>query len=459
MARANRLILFTAALLVIAAAAFLLIRRQAKPPIRVGILHSRSGTMAISEEPVVRATLLAIDDLNARGGLLGRRIVPVVVDGRSDWPTFATEAERLIVKENVSVIFGCWTSASRKMVRPVVERLGHLLFYPVQYEGLETSPNIVYTGAAPNQQIIPAVKWSFEHIGRRFFLVGSDYVFPRVANEIIRDHVKALRGEVVAEDYILLGSHDVDAVVRHIVESKPDVIFNTINGDSNIAFFKALRAAGITPDKIPTVSFSISENELKDMAEVTTAGDYAVWNYFQSVEGTWNRDFVARFRRKYGPQQTTSDPMEAAYFGVHLWAQAVEDAETDSVREVREAIKRQSLHAPEGVVYVDPENLHTWKTVRIGRINAKGQFDLVWSSGRPVRPVPFPIFRSREEWLEDLEALRRGWGGSWSNSGATPHPASGHPLPAARGDGRAEILLPRRAGEKVAAGRMRGAHS
>jgi len=391
-----------------------------KPAIRVGVLHSQSGTMAISEGPVVRATLLAIDEINAAGGLLGRRIEPIVVDGRSDPQTFAREARRLIVGENVSVIFGCWTSASRKMVKPEVEKLGHLLFYPVQYEGLESSPNIVYTGAAPNQQIIPAVKWSFDKIGRRFFLVGSDYVFPHVANMIIRDHVNALRGEVVGEEYILLGSNDVDAIVRKIVVTRPDVILNTINGDSNVAFFRALRAAGISPHQIPTVSFSIGESELKTMPGLPMTGDYAVWNYFQAVEGDANRDFVRGYRTKYGPANTTSDPMEAAYFGVHLWAQAVIDAETDDVASVREAIKRQSWNAPEGVVYVDPENRHTWKTVRIGRVNDRGMFDIVWSSGRPVRPVPFPIFRTREAWERQLQSLHRRWGGSWANPGTQP---------------------------------------
>lgn len=388
-----------------------------KPPIRVGILHSQSGTMAMSEAAVIQSTLLAIDDINANGGLLGRRIEPIVVDGRSDPATFAEQAHKLIVDQQVKVIFGCWTSASRKMVKPVVEQFQHLLFYPVQYEGLESSPNIVYTGAAPNQQIIPAVKWSFEKIGRRFFLVGSDYVFPRVANAIIRDHVKALRGEIVGEEYLLLGSHDVEGIVRKIDETRPDVILNTINGDSNVAFFRALRAAKITPRVIPTVSFSITENELKGMSGVLMAGDYAVWNYFQSVKGDSNRDFVARFRAQYGSSSTTSDPMEAAWFGVHLWAQAVADAETDAVNEVRETIKRQSAQAPEGVVSIDPENLHTWKTVRIGRINSEGQFDIVWSSGRPVRPVPFPMFRTREAWEAQLASLYQGWGEQWSNPG------------------------------------------
>ncbi|HVT42918.1 MAG TPA: urea ABC transporter substrate-binding protein [Thermoanaerobaculia bacterium] len=412
----NALLAVTMVLIVAGIVSYLLPRFREKAPIRVGILHSLSGTMAISETSVVDATVLAIEEINDRGGLLGRRIEPIVVDGRSDSATFAKEARALIVDEKVSVIFGCWTSACRKTVKPIVEQFRHLLFYPVQYEGLESSRHIVYTGAAPNQQIIPAVKWSFETIGTKFFLVGSDYVFPRVANQIIRDQVRALRGEILGEEYILLGSDDVEPIVRKIVETRPDAILNTINGDSNIAFFRQLRAAGITPDRIPTVSFSITENELQGMDLLSMRGDYASWNYFQSLEGEANAAFLDRFRRRYGAGRTTSDPMEAAYFGVHLWAQAVADAETDEVGTVREMIRRQSWGAPEGVVYIDPENLHTWKTVRIGRIDEKGQFDIVWTSGRPVRPVPFPIFRSTDEWLEFLEGLRREWGG-WVNPG------------------------------------------
>ena len=226
----------------------------------MGVLHSLSGTMAISEKSVVDATLLAIGEINEQGGLLGRKIEPVVADGKSDWPTFASEAERLIAQEEVSTVFGCWTSASRKTVKPVFEKHDHLLFYPVQYEGLEACPNIVYTGAAPNQQIIPAVRWCFEHLGRKFFLVGSDYVFPRTANEIIRDQLRSLHGEIVGEQYILLGSEDVQDAVQSIVAAKPDVILNTINGDTNVAFFRELRAAGITPEKIPTMSFSIADD-------------------------------------------------------------------------------------------------------------------------------------------------------------------------------------------------------
>jgi urea transport system substrate-binding protein len=383
----------------------------------VGILHSLTGTMAISETSVAEATAMAIEEINQQGGLLGRKIEAIVVDGRSDWPTFAREAERLITEEKVSVIFGCWTSACRKTVKPVLEKYNHLLFYPVQYEGLEQSPNIVYTGATANQQLIPAVKWCFDHLGRKFFLVGSDYVFPRTANAIIKDQIAALRGEVVGEDYIRLGSRDVKEAVRKISQLRPDVILNTINGDTNVAFFRELRAAGITPKEVPTMSFSVAEDELHILGASEMAGDYASWNYFQSIAGDANAAFVKNFKRKYGQQRVTDDPMEAGYFGVYLWAQAVTDVNSANVRAVRQAIKHQSFNAPEGLVYIDGENQHTWKTVRIGKIRKDGQFEIVWTSDRPVRPVPYPIFRLSTEWQLFLQSLYDGWGGHWANPG------------------------------------------
>jgi len=415
----KRAALITTALLAAGAVAYLtwcrpLTTALHRQPIRVGVLHSLTGTMAISETSVADATLLAIEEINAAHGVLGRRLEPVVVDGKSDWPTFAKAAEQLIAGERVSVIFGCWTSASRKTVKPVFEKHDHLLFYPVQYEGMEQSPNIIYTGAAPNQQIIPAVKWCLDHLGRRFFLVASDYVFPRAANAIIRDQVTALRGQIVGEEYISLGSHEVGRAVRGIVAKRPDVILNTINGDSNVAFFKALREAGITPDKIPTMSFSIAEDELRTMGARDMAGDYACWNYFQSIDTPENRQFVASFQAKYGATRPTDDPMEAAYFGVRLWAQAAEEAGTDEVRAVRAVLPDQSLLAPEGLVYVDAENHHTWKTVRIGQIRRDGQFTVVWSSQSAIRPVPYPIYRSPSQWEAFLQGLCEGWGGRWA---------------------------------------------
>ncbi len=385
--------------------------------IKVGILHSLTGTMAISEKSVVDATLLAMEEINQQGGILGKKIQPVVVDGKSNWTTFATEAKRLITEEKVVTIFGCWTSASRRTVKPVFEKYNHLLIYPVQYEGLEDSPNIVYTGAAPNQQIIPAVKWSLDNLGKQVFLVGSDYVFPRTANAIIKDQITALHGEILGEEYLLLGSNNVERIVEKIVSTQPKVILNTINGDSNIAFFKALRKAGITPHQIPTISFSIAEQELKSLPSEDVVGDYAVWNYFQNIDDVNNHKFIHNFQKKYGNNRVTSDPMEAAYFGVYLWAQAVKDAGEDNVNVIRQNIKDQSFKAPEGIVYIDSSNQHTWKTVRVGKIKADGQFEIVWSSDKPIRPIPYPISRSRAKWDIFLNELYQGWNHNWANPG------------------------------------------
>lgn len=395
-------------------------------PIKVGVLHSLTGTMAISERSVAAATQLAIDELNAEGGVLGRRVEAVLRDGASDWANFARQAESLIVDEHVDAVFGCWTSASRKTVKPVFERHDHLLFYPVQYEGLERSPNIVYTGAAPNQQIIPAVKWALDKLGRRVFLVGSDYVFPQAAHAIIKDQLRSLQGEVLGEYYIPLGGTEVEAAVRAIVRSRPDVILNTLNGDSNVAFFKALRAHGITPEVIPTISFSIAEAELKAMGQRDFAGDYAAWNYFQSLPGEANRRFVQAYQARHGADAVVTDPMEAAYIGVHLWAQAARKAGSPAPREVRLALQGLSFAAPEGPVSVDPASQHLWKSVRIGKIMADGQFEIVWSTSKPVRPLPFPSYRSPAEWEAFLKSLYERWQGNWANLGGPPA-AGGRP--------------------------------
>jgi urea transport system substrate-binding protein len=386
-------------------------------PIKVGILHSRTGTMAISERSVIDATLLAIDEINEKGGLLGRPIEAVIEDGESDGPTFAARAEKLITKDRVCAIFGCWTSASRKTVLPVLQKHDHLLFYPVQYEGLEQSPNIVYTGAAPNQQIIPAVKWCLKELKKKkFFLVGSDYVFPRAANAIIRDQAKELGAEIVGEEYLLLGSPEVGDVVRKIVAARPEAILNTINGDSNVAFFRTLRAAGVVAETTPTISFSISEEVLSSLSTKDVVGDYTAWNYFQTVERPRNREFVRRFEDKHRKQGFISDPMEAAYFGVHLWAQAVEEAGTDDVAKVRKAIRHQSFDAPEGMVRIDPDSQHTSKTFRIGQFTTASRFKIVHSSDSPIAPIPYPNTRSKGEWDAFLQDLRMGWGGHWANS-------------------------------------------
>ncbi|MFB2837597.1 urea ABC transporter substrate-binding protein [Floridanema evergladense] len=383
--------------------------------IKVGILHSLTGTMAISEKSVVDASLLAIEEINQKGGVLGKKIQPIIVDGKSNSQVFAKQAERLITKEKVVTVFGCWTSASRKTVKPIFEKYNHLLIYPVQYEGLEQSPNIIYTGAAPNQQIIPGVKWAIDTLGKRFFLVGSDTVFPHTANAIIKDQVTALQGKILGEEYIIPGRKNVENTIQKIVNTQPDAILNTINGDSNIAFFEKLRKAGITPNKIPTISFSFAEQELSYLPKQYVVGDYAVWNYFQSIEDKTNQRFVKNFKQKYGKNRVTSDPMEAAYYGVYLWAQAVRDGGEDNVNTIRKYIKEQSFKAPEGIVYIDANNQHTWKTVRVGKIKADGQFKIVWNSDKPIPPLPYPISRSKTEWETFLKSLYLGWRKNWAN--------------------------------------------
>jgi urea transport system substrate-binding protein len=414
----------TAALLILALAALatgfaIWLRGRIEPPIRVGLLHSSTGAMKISEESMKDAEVLALEEIRQNGGLLGRDVEWVVRDGRSDWPTFAREAQRLIDDEKVSVIFGCWTSASRKSVKPVVEQRSHLLVYPMAYEGLEQSPNILYTGAAPNQQVIPAVSWCFETLkARKFYLVGSDYVWPHCVNEIIKDQLKALGARCVGESYILFGSSEAAASVEAVQKSSPDVIISTVVGDSNAAFYLQLQAAGVPPQRVPVLSFSVAEDELRKLPVRAMVGDYAAWDYFQSIDRPENREFVRKFRARYGLDRVTSDVIEAAYYSVHLWAQAVVEAESESVANVLKTIRRQSLNAPEGIVSVDDETQHTWRPVHIGRIKADGQFDLVWTSEKPVRPIPYPSSRTHAEWDAFLDNLYRTWGG-WANPGSS----------------------------------------
>ncbi|MBI3638778.1 MAG: urea ABC transporter substrate-binding protein [Thaumarchaeota archaeon] len=390
------------------------IQLDEKNPIKVGILHSLSGTMAISEKPVVDAELLAIDEINKKGGVLGRKIQPIVIDGESNWNTFAREAKYLITQEHVNVVFGGWTSASRKTMEPVFEKYDNLLFYPVQYEGLEQSPNIIYTGAAPNQQVIPAVEWAYKNLGKKFFLVGSDYVFPRSANAIMTERIKELGGEIVGEEYKVLGSRDFNDIVEKIKKAHPDVILNTINGDSNLYFFDELRKSSITPKDIPTISFSIAENEITYLNATNIKGDYASWNYFQSVDTPENKAFVENFKNKYGKDRVVSDPMESAYVGVYLFAKAAAVAQSVDPDKIREAIKGLTFEAPEGIVGIDPETQHLAKTVRIGKILDNGQFEIVSSSENPIIPIPYPTYKTKEEWNAFLVNLYHGWGNSWA---------------------------------------------
>lgn len=360
--------------------------------VKVGILHSLSGTMAISENSVVDAEKLAIKEINKAGGVLGKQIEPVIEDGASDWPTFNEKAKKLIDQDKVVTVFGCWTSASRKAVLPTFESKNHMLWYPVQYEGQECSKNIFYTGAAPNQQIEPSVDWLLEkYKGQPFFLVGSDYVFPRTANTIIKAQLAAKGGKVVGEDYIPLGGTEVTPIIAKIKSALPNggVIYNSLNGDSNVAFFKQLQGAGLGPDKYPSMSVSIAEEEVRAIGVEYLKGHFAAWNYFQTVDTPASKKFVEAFKAEYGSDRVVNDPMEAAYIMVYLWKQAVEKATTaDDLEKVRVAAYDQTFEAPEGLVTMN-SNHHLSKVVRVGQVRDDGLFDIVYDSKTAVKPVPW----------------------------------------------------------------------
>jgi urea transport system substrate-binding protein len=374
--------------------------------------------MEISERPVIDAVLLAVEELNEAGGVLGRRVEAVLADGQSDEAVFARQAEKLIVRDRVCTVFGCWTSASRRAVLPVVERHGSLLFYPVQYEGVEQSPHVVYLGPTPNQQILPALHWliGFEN-RRRWFLVGSDYVFPVTANALIRAEAERRGCAVVGEAYLLLGCTDVGPVVEQVKRARPDLIVNCINGDSNVAFFRALRRAGVTTAAVPALSTSLSEEELRALGPRVVAGDYVAANYFQSLDTERNRQFVARFQKQFGPDRVISSAMQTAYAGVHLWAQAVRAAGRAEAGAIREAIRGQRYEAPQGPVRIDPDTLHATQAARVGRVDAEGRLAEVYASP-PIVAEPFPVWRSRAEWGTFLDGLHKRWGGRWSNPGS-----------------------------------------
>ncbi|MGW0763607.1 urea ABC transporter substrate-binding protein, partial [Streptomyces sp. NPDC002814] len=365
--------------------------------VKVGLLNSLSGTMAISEVTVRDSLKLAIDEINASGGVLGKKIQPISEDGASDWPTFAEKAQKLIREDRVAATFGCWTSASRKAVKPVFEKNKSLLFYPVQYEGLEQSPYIFYTGATTNQQIVPALDYLKSKGLKKIYLVGSDYVFPRTANKEISAYAKANGMTILGEDYAPLGSTEFSTIANKVKASKADAVFNTLNGDSNVAFFKEYKSAGLTAKSMPVVSVSIAEEEVKSIGAQYLAGQLTAWNYYQTTAGAANTEFVKAYKAKYGQDKPTSDPMEAAYTSVHLWKAMVEKAKSFDPEKVKAASDGITFDAPEGKVTVDGASQHIYKTARIGEIGTDGLIKEVWNSGGWDRAPP--AHRGDRSWV------------------------------------------------------------
>jgi urea transport system substrate-binding protein len=362
---------------------------QTGDTIKVGVLHSLSGTMSISEVSVKDAELLAIEEINAKGGVLGKKLVPVVEDGASDWPTFAEKAQKLISVDRVATTFGGWTSASRKAMLPVFERNKALLWYPVQYEGLETSPYIFYTGATTNQQIIPGLEYLKAQGKKKIFLVGSDYVFPRTANKEIKAYAAANGLDIVGEEYTPLGHTEYSTVINKMKAAKPDAVFNTLNGDSNVAFFKQLKDAGVSATDMPVLSVSVAEEEVRGIGAANIAGHLVAWNYYETTDTAANTAFVDAYKKKYGANRVTDDPIEAGYIEVYLWKAAVEKAGTTEVEAVKKAAGGVTLDAPEGKVTIDGETQHLYKTARIGVVGSDGLIKQVSDSGEPIKPDPY----------------------------------------------------------------------
>jgi urea transport system substrate-binding protein len=408
-------VMFAAATLQAGAAA-------AADTIKVGILHSLSGTMAISETALKDMALMTIEEINAKGGVLGKKLEPVVVDPASNWPLFAEKARQLLSKDKVAVTFGCWTSVSRKSVNPVFKELNGLLFYPVQYEGEELEKNVFYTGAAPNQQAIPAVEYLMSEDGgsaKRFVLLGTDYVYPRTTNKILRAflHSKGITDADIMEEYTPFGHSDYQTIVANIKKfaaaGKKTAVVSTINGDSNVPFYKELGNAGLKATDVPVVAFSVGEEELRGVDTKPLVGHLAAWNYFMSLKNptndAWKAKWAAYAKKAKLPtadKPLTNDPMEATYIGIYMWKQAVEKAKSFDVAKVSAAMAGQTFAAPSGITStMDAKNHHLHKAVFIGEVKADGQFNVVWKTKGPVKAQPWSPFIAGNDKKKDEPAL------------------------------------------------------
>jgi urea transport system substrate-binding protein len=397
---------------------------QAKT-VKVGVLHSLSGTMAISETVLKDVALMAIEEINAAGGVMGAKIEPVIVDPASNWPLFAEKARQLITQDKVAVTFGCWTSVSRKSVLPVFEELNGLLFYPVQYEGEEISKNVFYTGAAPNQQAIPATEYLMSKDGggaRRFVLLGTDYVYPRTTNKILRAFLKSkgVAEKDIDEVYTPFGHADYQTIVANIRKFSAGgktAVISTINGDSNVPFYKELGNQGLKATDVPVVAFSVGEEELRGVDTKPLVGHLAAWNYFMSIKNAENDGFTRKWAAYakaknlagHKDKPLTNDPMEATYIGVYMWKQAVEKAKSFEIDKVRPAVYGQTFKAPSGfVAKMDEKNHHLHKPVYIGEVKADGQFNVVWKTKGPIKAQPWSPFIPGNDKKKDEPALMAG---------------------------------------------------
>ncbi len=359
------------------------------PTVKVGAINSLSGGLAVSESVIHDAIVMAVEEINADGGVLGKQLELLSEDGASEPTTFAEKAQKLVNSDCVAAVFGGYTSASRKAMLPVFENADALLYYGQQYEGLESSPNIYYTGATTNQQIIPALDYLKEQGVKSLYLVGSDYVFPRTSNAIVKAYAAANGIEILGEDYVPLDSTNFSTIVNKIRSAGADAVFNVVVGGSLTAFFREYNSAGLTPEVMPVMSMCVGEEEVRSIGAASLVGQLSSWNYYQTLDTPANNAFVADFKERFGADRVTSDPMESAYTAVLLWKAAVEKADSFEVADIQEASGGVSVDAPEGTVTIDGENHHVTKTARIGKVSGDGLIEQVWESPQPITPDPF----------------------------------------------------------------------
>jgi urea transport system substrate-binding protein len=362
---------------------------RAADPVKLGLLHSLSGTLAISEVALVEAEKLAIDEINASGGVLGRPIVAVVEDGASDWPTHAEKARKLLQRDKVAAIVGCYTSASRKAILPVLNQNKGLLYYPTFYEGQEADKSVIYTSQEATQSVVPSIEFMAREQGKTFVIIGSDYIYPRTCAQIAKPTISRLGGRVLGEEYVPLGHTEFSSIINKIKAAKPDWIYSIVVGGSNVALCKQLMAAGLDGTRQKILSNNISENEIDGIGKENAAGIYACMGYFQSLKNPQNERFVKALKARYGAERVIGDPMACAYTSVYLWKLAVEKAGSFDVDKVVAASAGLEFDAPEGKVRIHPTNHHTMKRIRVGRAGRDGQFDVVYESN-PIEPNPFP---------------------------------------------------------------------
>ncbi|WP_165252435.1 transporter substrate-binding protein [Paludisphaera soli] len=412
--------------------------RRVEAPIVVGLVHSKTGPLAGVEQQMLDAEVLALEEINEAGGLLGRQLTWVIADGRSDSSVFGQEARRLVESEKASVLFGGLTSACRRPMEAAATAGKRLYFFPGVYEGMEVSVDMIGTGPLPNQQAVPAVSWCFETLkARKFFLAGMADVSSYAIHAVVGDQLKAIGGSVAGEAFAGIDGGGMEELVAAAKASGADVVISSVVGDANLAFFKQMAAAGLTADELPIVSLRVSEADLRQIPADETVGHYAGQGYFQASEAGVKDGLAERLRARYGGDRTASDPAASAYYAVKLWSQAVEEAESLSTEDVRGCLSRQSLETPQGVVSIDHDMLHAWRPFQMGRIRRDGRFDVVWKLSRPIRPISYPVFRSREAWRDAL--LR------WTTTGkpGLDEPAPAAPASSAEPAGRPVVWGPR----------------